>query len=102
MQMGPSEVMVTALSAGQSFSDSKSLKSDEQKKSEKFRDLLPPAPLLVKVGRAYSHSGLILEWPLIIHANWKSGIEYTNVENDGEYKGRSKLFLSPYNMEINK
>ena len=54
MQMGPSEVMVTALSAGQSFSDSKSLKSDEQKKSEKFRDLLPPAPLLVKVGRAYS------------------------------------------------
>lgn len=58
--------------------------------------------VMYRIGRVYSHSGLVIEWPKIIHADWKSGVVLCDAEKNGVFGKRPKLFLSPYALEINK
>lgn len=43
----------------------------------------------------YCHSGIIIEWPQIIHAYWGKGVEYTDVSK-GPLEKREKVFMSPW------
>jgi hypothetical protein len=64
---------------------------------ERTVEPLPGDIVLYRIGRVYAHSGLITEWPLIIHSDWKSHkIAYTDVSKDGFYQKRACLFFSPY------
>ena len=54
--------------------------------------------VMFKVARVYAHSGIVIEWPKIIHAMWSAGVEYCNVDQDGDLNRRTKIFLSPFNQ----
>lgn len=75
---------------------------------EKYIDVLlrhceeVPAPLpgdvvLFQFGRAFSHGGVVVEWPSIIHSYLRVGCELVaDVTMDGRLAGRKRRFFSPW------
>ena len=47
---------------------------------------LPGDLMLIKYGRAFAHSAIIIEWPLCIHALMRSPVCYTNPEQDAAFR----------------
>lgn len=55
----------------------------------------PGDVVLFKFGRAFSHGGIITEWPQIVHANRKDGaVVYGDLERDIDLVERPKAFFS--------
>lgn len=45
--------------------------------------------------KPFCHGGVVVEWPLVIHAYWGKGVEYADVSK-GPLAAREKCFLSPW------
>jgi cell wall-associated NlpC family hydrolase len=52
--------------------------------------------ILFRMGRAFSHSGIIVEWPKIIHANCAMGVGYADALRNPQLANRQMVFLSPF------
>lgn len=48
-----------------------------------------------KAKKPFCHGGIVVKWPVIIHAYWGKGVEYTDVSK-GPLEKREKVFLSPW------
>jgi cell wall-associated NlpC family hydrolase len=56
----------------------------------------PPQPgdlAVFRFGRCYAHSGIVVDWPTLIHAWHQSGCEYGSAD-DGRLAGRPVRFFS--------
>jgi cell wall-associated NlpC family hydrolase len=53
---------------------------------------------LVRVGRVFSHAGIIVEWPMLIHAGPR-GVREVNGEFDPMWIHWDKCFFDPYVKE---
>jgi cell wall-associated NlpC family hydrolase len=64
-------------------------------------DVPLPADIVVyQYGRSYSHGGIVIEWPRIIHAVMGSGVVLAaGDKGDLVAKGRSHLFFSYFTTE---
>lgn len=60
---------------------------------EKHDDPLPGDFVVFKFGRAFSHGGIVVEWPLIIHSYIPHGVLLSDALRDGELLGREKKFF---------
>ncbi len=61
----------------------------------------PPLPadiVLYKVGRLYSHGGIVVDWPKIIHSYVASGVAYAD-GTMGHLMGREHVFFRPVAFE---
>lgn len=58
-------------------------------------DLAPGDLIMWKFGRTYSHSGIVIDLPLIIHA-WNRGgrVMYGDIEHDADLASRPALYFS--------
>jgi cell wall-associated NlpC family hydrolase len=54
---------------------------------------LPASFVIFQFGRTFSHGGIVLEWPLIIHSYIPHGVLLSDAERDGELIGREKKFF---------
>ncbi|HKR94442.1 MAG TPA: hydrolase [Candidatus Angelobacter sp.] len=62
----------------------------------------PPAPadfVVFRFGRTYSHGGIVIDWPIIIHAYIPHGVLLSDALRDGELLGRSHRF---FELAVNK
>lgn len=62
----------------------------------------PPAPadfVVFRFGRTYSHGGIVIDWPIIIHAYIPHGVLLSNALRDGELLGRPHRF---FELAVNK
>lgn len=50
---------------------------------------------LFKIGRAYAHGAIVIDWPMVIHARWNTPVEYFDVTKP-PLAGREVLFFSPF------
>jgi cell wall-associated NlpC family hydrolase len=50
--------------------------------------------VLFRVGRLYSHSGIVIAWPLIVHAHWISGVELADASK-APLERRGARFFRP-------
>lgn len=56
---------------------------------------LPGDLVVYRQGKTFSHGGLVIEWPLIIHANVAEGVVYADGDNGELIKnGRKRRFYS--------
>lgn len=56
----------------------------------------PPAPadfVVFRFGRTYSHGGIVIDWPIIIHAYIPHGVLLSDALRDGELLGRQHRFF---------
>lgn len=53
--------------------------------------------VVFKFGRAFSHGGIVIAWPLIIHSYIPHGVQYGNALQDGEMIGRETKFFEVRN-----
>ena len=55
--------------------------------------------VLFRIGRAYSHGAIVIDWPVVIHSYIPHGVQITDVHKDGAFHGRKwKCFeLMPEN-----
>jgi cell wall-associated NlpC family hydrolase len=44
--------------------------------------------------RPHSHGAIVMEWPRVIHAYWKGGVQEANVEEDEMFKNAGMTFWS--------
>jgi cell wall-associated NlpC family hydrolase len=51
---------------------------------------------LVKVGRAFSHGGIVIAWPNLICAGPIGGVKLASAELDPMWVGWEKLFFDPF------
>ena len=60
-------------------------------------DQLEPANFVIwKIGRTYSHGGIIVRWPTIIHALARQSVQLADATNDGVVSHRPfKVFELP-------
>lgn len=57
-------------------------------------DTPQPGDIVVyRYGRSYSHGGLVIDWPTIIHAHVEEGVTYANGQSGG-LNGRPLRFYS--------
>lgn len=56
---------------------------------------LPADAMLFRMGRCFSHGGIVLAWPWIIHAFFGQGVEYCNLANSPALMGRPHIFYRP-------
>ncbi len=61
-----------------------------------------PAPLpgdvaVWKVGRTYSHAGIVVDWPLVIHADTVADCVIPAEADNSKLSGRAVIFLSRFN-----
>src|SRR5579859_1944813 len=57
----------------------------------------PPQPadfVVFQFGRTYSHGGIVVDWPLIIHSYIPHGVLLSNALRDGELLGRKHRFFA--------
>jgi cell wall-associated NlpC family hydrolase len=57
---------------------------------------LPGDICLFHLGRVYGHSGIVIDWPEIIHAHHTGGVQTCNALQDPLTLGRKVMFLSPW------
>lgn len=57
-------------------------------------ELLPADVVLYRVGRVFSHGGIVVEWPRIIHSYVTSGVEYTD-GTQGRLMDKYRVFYRP-------
>jgi len=50
---------------------------------------------LFRFGRAFSHGAIVVEWPRVIHAYWKRGVEWADASK-APLEGRKVRFFSPW------
>lgn len=55
---------------------------------------------LVRVGRVFSHAGIIVEWPKVIHAGPR-GVRQIDTNFDPMWMGWDKAFFNPYGDDVN-
>jgi cell wall-associated NlpC family hydrolase len=65
------------------------------------REVSEPKPadiVLLKIGRAYGHSAIVVNWPSVIHVMWRSKVEYAIVGQPPLIHRRvnKPIFLSPF------
>ena len=48
-----------------------------------------------KMGRVYSHSAIVIDWPTVIHAHWKGGVEIADASKP-PLKDRPIRFMTPF------
>ena len=68
-----------------------------QELASELRGFETPQPgdlALYQFGRTWSHGGIVLEWPLIIHAVLQHGVILSDGEKDGMLVGRKRRFFS--------
>ncbi len=56
----------------------------------------PPLPadfVVFRFGRTYSHGGIVIDWPIIIHAYIPHGVMLSDALRDGELLGRQHKFF---------
>lgn len=69
------------------------LKTIEPFAQEKSGSPLPADFVVFKFGRAFSHGGIVIEWPIIIHSYIPHGVLLGDALRDGELIGRElKVF----------
>ncbi len=56
---------------------------------------LPGDIALFRIGRAYAHGAIVIEWPTVIHARWQTPGEYFDATKP-PLAGRKVLFFSPF------
>ena len=49
---------------------------------------------MLRIGRSWAHSAIIVDWPMVIHAS-PAGVQLSNV-NQIPRMGKDRLFLSPW------
>jgi cell wall-associated NlpC family hydrolase len=55
-----------------------------------------PGDLLVlNLARTWSHGGILLDWPMVIHAEERNGVRISNMEIDPPFRRREKKFFTP-------
>jgi len=57
---------------------------------------LPARVVLFQYGRIFSHGGIIVEWPIIVHA-WKNGVEYGDATK-APLSNRKHKFYEPISI----
>jgi cell wall-associated NlpC family hydrolase len=61
------------------------------------REVEQPQPgdiAIWKAGRTFSHAGIVIDWPIIIHAHAADGVIMDNVELSAWFHGRPCKFFS--------
>ena len=66
---------------------------------EKTDDPLPGDFVVFKFGRAFSHGGIVIAWPTIIHSYIPHGVLLGDAMRDGELIGRQKKFFEVKNEQ---
>ncbi|MES1260681.1 MAG: NlpC/P60 family protein [Acidobacteriota bacterium] len=75
-------------------------------RDERYRDqvalrcleVATPGPgdiALFRMGHAYSHGAIVVEWPRVIHAHWRNGVEIADATQN-PLGGRACVFYSPW------
>lgn len=70
---------------------------DANEHLEDYQEQHPPAGDIVvfKMGKAYGHGGVIVDWPLIVHSSARdSFVAKVHVNSHPELLGRDRLFFS--------
>lgn len=60
---------------------------------------LPGDVALFRFGRCISHAGIVVEWPLVIHAYFGLGVVYADAERDVELAGRLAGFWTVFAID---
>lgn len=61
-------------------------------------EALPADLVLYRVGRVFSHGGIIVEWPKIIHSYVTQGVTYMD-GTQGEFRTKSRAFYRPVMLD---
>lgn len=59
----------------------------------------PGDVVLFRFGRAYSHSGIVTDYPEMIHSGWRSGVQVGSAA-ETMFARRPKLFFSPWRAQM--
>ncbi len=62
-------------------------------RAHEVHEPLPGDIVLYKFGRCFSHAGIVIDWPQIIHSYRGLGVVYGEGDN-GVFSGREKKFFS--------
>lgn len=60
-----------------------------------FKEVATPEPgdvTMFRIGRPFSHSGIVVFWPTIIHAHWHSGVELADATQPPFARRKMKFF----------
>lgn len=64
------------------------------KYGHEVKEPLPGDVVIYKFGRCFSHAGIIIDWPTIIHSYRKEGGVVWGRGDKGEFEGREMKFIS--------
>jgi len=61
-------------------------------------EVLPGDLVLYRVGRVFSHGGIVVDWPQIIHSFVTAGVSYTN-GTQGHLMSKIRVFYRPIMLD---
>jgi cell wall-associated NlpC family hydrolase len=63
------------------------------------REVQTPLPgdiAVFRFARCFSHTGIVTEWPEIVHSYIRRGVELCDVSKDGAFRLRAVMFFNPW------
>ena len=51
--------------------------------------------IILNLARTWSHGAILIDWPMVIHADERNGVRMCNMEIEPPFRGRDKKFLTP-------
>lgn len=63
-----------------------------RKVADPVGDPLPARVVMFRFGRCASHGGIVIEWPLIIHAYFGQGVVFSDISENLKLRGRVHSF----------